>query len=210
MKKYVFLLFLLFNFSLLPAQTPVNFGVKMGLGISSFDKEITESESILNLPYKEKRLGPFLGIFINFNLLRHLDFEFELNYLQKGAHDEFKVTTIEQPEGTGEIIIFDYQLDFVQFLPSFNPKVSFSDLDFYLKFGPSLNYLLQSSGSYQRDDVKELVFGYNVGIGLKANNIFDRSFLFEICRDMDIQYLFENSYYKYKNEIWVFKIGFVI
>ena len=202
------ILSMLIFLNLVQAQNKVKFGVKFGLGIGSIESNVKSTESFYNNNFKNNRLGPFLGIFTDFDVLNNLKLDIELNYVQKGAEDEFEITTLEQPEGTGEKASFDYQLDYLQLVPSLKPTLSTTNFDIYLKFGASINYLLKVRGAYQLYDSKELVFGYNLGFGVKLKNFFDRSLLFEICRDTDIQNFYTNSIYELKNNIWLIKIGF--
>ena len=130
------------------AQEKFNYGLKLGMVSSEFSIDKKESSTFYVDIFKEVRKGPVLGVFADYNINKAINLDFDLLYLQKGAEDEIELTTVEQPDGTGETVSYDYQLDYVQFIACLNPKISFKRIELQGKIGLSLSVLLETKGAY--------------------------------------------------------------
>ena len=196
------------------AEGKFNFGVKFGLVNSSIKHETKNVDQFTpnySSVFKDNRNGPLVGGFTEFNLINYLSFNFELNYMQRGAQAKFPVTTVEDPDGSaGNYAIYDFQLDYLQSLIAVQPTFNFMQTSIYGKFGLTLNYLLKASGYAMWYNAKDLSLGHSWGFGIKLNKIFDYTLLLEICRDMDFSEFYSDSIVKMKNEAWVFKFGIIL
>ena len=149
MKKTIILLFsIFFIYSNIYAQDKFNYGLKFGMVSSEFSVDKKESSTSFIDFFKDIRKGPVLGIFADYKIINVLNLDFDLLYLQKGAEDEIELTTPEHPEGTGETVSYDYQLDYFQINASINPKINFKRIELQGKFGLSLGVLVETKRVY--------------------------------------------------------------
>ena len=188
--SYIYLyLSLIFCITTVNAQTDeqpdAQIGVKFGLGMAKFNIGSKSNDIYKKSVFQDNRLGPFLGIYANYKINEFIYLDFELNYLQKGTQDEYEVVTVEEPDGTGEKVSYDYQLDYIQFIPSLQAVFPLPFLDIYAKAGPAVNYMLSTKGIFYFKDAKEFIIGYNLGLGIKIKNICERQIILEVCRDAD-------------------------
>lgn len=110
-----FLLISLILFILTPSESKAEFGVKIGIITNKYEQEIQSGENQpTNTLFYETRIGPTMGISYRYLDSDFFDFKSEIFYVQKGGQDSYETTTINSPEGTGEIIVFDNHFDYLQ------------------------------------------------------------------------------------------------
>ena len=185
------------------AQDNINYGLKFGMVSSDIIfKNNLSSESSL---FEKNRLGPILGIFVDYQVNTFVTFDLDLMYLQKGAEDEVKIRTLVPPV---ETLMIDYQIDYLQMNMSINPKIKLNQIEIQGKLGLSLNLLLGLRGYYLLDNADDFSPGYLFGGKIIFNDILKRPFYIEVIRNIDFNPFFKSDIYDLTNEIWMFNLGF--
>lgn len=174
----------LFQYKNIYPQLIKSYGVKIGITTSNIDvknikpikiglRNITPDYSNL----KGHLVSPAITIWgkiLNDDLL---SLELEASYMQKGSsntREEF-ITTSEQPDGTGEKEKITTSLIFKYLQFNINPQVGyrFGEIKTYGLLGPSVNILLGNENFLMREkDRKNILLGYNLGIGISFHKIF--------------------------------------
>ncbi len=142
--KKIFLVGAIALFGAMNAQT---FGLKAGINIATVTGDDTSS-----------KIGFNGGVFMNAPLAANFSIQPELLYNGKGA----------KYDGPGDISInMDYISIPVMFQYNATPM-------FYLEAGPEFGFLVSANlkGGGASEDVKELLQGFDVGIGLGAGYYF--------------------------------------
>ena len=206
LKKILVFLFLIpsINYS----QTISDYGLKLGVASSKLKMAPISSGDNIIKAFTEVRLGPSMGIFVRFFNFNFMDIESDLFYLQKGGENRREIRTITSPEGTGKYMIFDIQFDYMQFQTCVRPKYSINNFQLYSLLGGSINYLLGSKGGVLlKEDYKNFVMGYSIGLGCSIDKIINYPIIIEIQHGSDITSLYQSDTVKYQNKIWLFVIG---
>jgi hypothetical protein len=203
-----FLLILLILFILLQSESNAGFGVKLGIVTTKYEQEIQSGENqSTNTFLDETRIGPTMGISYRYLDYDFFDFESEIFYVQKGGQDSFEITTINSPEGTGEIIIFDNHFDYLQLQTVIRPKVDIDTIELYGIIGFSLNYLLGVRNDIRiRDKFRDFVFAYSIGAGIEFKDILNQSLLFEFLLNADLTNIYQDSESEYKFQTYIFLV----
>lgn len=194
------------------ADSLTGFGIKMGIVATDYEQKIIigDHESSITL-YDDTRIGPSMGIYIRYLDYKFIDFESELLYMQKGGQDKYEITTLSDPDGTGEIIIYDVHFDYLQFQTSVQPKTMLHNIGLYGLLGCSLNYLLQvRNGIRHIDRYNRFAFSYSLGAGLEFNNILEKTILLEFILNNDLTNIYKNSASEFKFQTYILRIGFEI
>jgi len=201
----------------LQSQVISDYGVKVAMTVSDFDivnkHPVNVGGQSLYLDYTTgSSLNPSIGLFARLPIIENVILETELLYLQKGARKTYvyKVTTIENPEGTGETINYTNQigLHYLQFSANLLPKIKFENIDVYGIVGPTLGYLTQVTNFFiEESKKKDFAFGYSVGIGVNLREIISNSFLLEVkyCKDFSEFYSSGNG--DYWNRVFILSLG---
>jgi len=208
-KVFIILIILL---SLSFADSITGFGIKMGIVATDYEQKIIigDHESSITL-YDDTRIGPSMGIYIRYLDYKFIDFESELLYMQKGGQDKYEITTLSDPDGTGEIIIYDIHFDYLQFQTGVQPKTMLYNIGLYGLLGCSFNYLLQiRNGIRPLDRFNRFAFAYYLGTGLEFNNILEKPILLEFILNNDLTNIHKNSASEFKFQTYIFRIGFGI
>jgi hypothetical protein len=207
-KSYVLLFIILLIFSNICAQQKFNYGLKFGMVSSEFSVDKKENSTFYGDIFKEVRKGPALGLFAEYNINKAVNLDFDLLYLQKGAEDEIELTTVEQPEGTGETVSYDYQLDYIQLTACLNPKISFKRVELQGKFGLSFSVLVETKGLILFKDADDFSTGYLFGGKIIFKDLLQRPLYIEIIKNMDFSPFFKFEPFELTNEAWMFTLGF--
>lgn len=192
------------------AQTISGYGIKLGI-VSS---ELKTEGGAIRFPGGSRiredlnqRLGPQVGLFINFFKFPHLGLQAELSYLEKGAKDELFVTTEEHPEGTGETYNADmYHFDYLALSLLAQPRSKFGAVNLYAMLGPSVNLMIANrDGLFIGTD--DFTPSFIIGAGVELPKAFAFPILFEMRYNPDLEYFFENDYRKSELRVWQFLLG---
>ncbi len=190
------------------------YGVKFGM-LSS--KQVFDFEGKTKHPLiafealygnSERRLGPQIGLFVNFPSFRNFAIQSEISYLQKGAEERFEVTTVDNPEGTGEFYTIDlFQFDYLAFALLAQPRFKLGAVSPYGVVGPSLNWLIANRAAGFFGETKKLTTGLTLGLGFELSRPLSVPLLFEFRYNPDLTHFFENQYFRSKYQIVQILLG---
>jgi hypothetical protein len=203
-----------FSSFFLEAQMINTYGLKISVVRSSFN--ITDKTPVIvgshtyYIDYVDgPSIHPSIGVFVQNTTIQNLSIEAELLYIQKGASKTYEllVATAEDPDGftKKETVTNKIDLDYLQFGINLQPKLQFGGFDIYASIGPSINYLL-SPGPLVSEDSKNIVLGYNLGIGITLENIVNAPIFVEAKYNGDLS-SFYSSRGKYWNRIILMNLG---
>ncbi len=202
--KTIFLVLAFFAFSY--ANVFSTFGVKLGLVSSNFKNPpyYSPSEPL----YDQNRIGPTMGIFMRYCELNYLDLESELFYIQKGGEEEYQVRTTINPQGTGELVIYDIHFDYLHLQTNIRPQLKFTTIDIYGIIGLSINYLLGvKNGLEPKSNFKNFIFSYSLGAGIELNEVLGQSLLVEFLINSDLSNISKNSDTDYQFQSYILRFG---
>ncbi|MDZ7292018.1 MAG: PorT family protein [candidate division KSB1 bacterium] len=196
--------------SLSQGQMLSGYGMKFGIVSSELKTEggaiLFPGGFILREDLKQ-RLGPQIGLFVDFFKIPHLGLQAEVSYLEKGAEEELPITTEDHPEGTGEFYTVDsYHFDYLAFSLLAQPKLKLGAVNPYVMVGPSLNLLIANRNGLYRD-TKDLTPSLVLGAGVELLKPFAFPVLLEVRYNPDLDYFFESEYRKSELRVWQFMVG---
>jgi hypothetical protein len=201
------LAFLLIISSISYSKTISDYGIKIGMVSSQFKIKPTDPRINFTL-INHRRIGPTIGVYARYQEMNHFDFESGLYYIQKGGKEKMEITTILQPAGTGETLVFDVQFDYLQFQTSFRPYIKSKGMSFYTLIGGTMDYLIWAGNTNTpRSNLKNFVFGYAIGTGFEFYNILNKVILVEVLLT-DTKSIFKNSNIKTKTNSYLIRLGF--
>jgi len=199
---------LLFLTSVVSAQIFETIGFKVGL---------VQSQQAWNYADNTKfdpdgKVGINLGIFAESFNSQSFALVTELNYVQKGAHKEIPVSSIFNPDGTGETIDAKMELSYLNISILAKGKFNFEAIIPYALFGPKLDYQLDASGilwapSFD-DELDKNRFGIKAGVGAEFS-IASYKFLAEAIYDYEFNSLFKNELLEIKTDSFIFNLGMI-
>jgi len=151
---------------ILNAQINTRLGAKPGLSLANQDWKFKATG---NSRETNIRPGIYFGLFSEFGLSNKLSIVADLGYVQKGSVEKVEITTIDQPEGTGEFVKFDSRFDFVSFSPALQFSSQMKKIRPFAFVGPRLDYYLGYKSDHNldalKDDFSNTIFGISAGIG---------------------------------------------
>lgn len=191
------------------SQTFSEYGLKMGMVSSKFKIRVIIQNGGSFTYYNDRRNGPTMGMYVRYLDLEYFDLESGLYYLQKGGKDKTEITTINQPDGTGEFLTYDTQFDCLQFLTGFRPYIKSKAIGCYGLISGTLDYLIGVSGTIRpKSAYKDFVLGYVVGAGFEFYNILSKVILLEVLIS-DTNNVYQDSSIKAETGInYLVRIGF--
>jgi len=206
--KFIYpIIIVLFIVSTSQAQLLRGYGFKVGATLASEDWDYKQ----LNDFQPDSRWGFNIGVFCEFLNIPYFSVVTEFNYVQKGMSEDIPVTTITQPDGTGEYITWDTRVDYLDL--SALGKLRF-DLEMFLPYillGPKIDFEIAQehslgSANIVEENFNEVMYGFKIGIGgtIKINTI---SLLAEILYDYDINDLYEGEYLTVTSNSVDFRLG---
>jgi hypothetical protein len=206
MNRIIF--FTLFVISYCHAQSFSDFGVKMGILSSKYEQKVPLQNGGSVTIFDEARIGPTFGLFLRYFDNDYFDIESEILYLQKGGQDKFEITTINQPDGTGEFLITDIQFDYLHFQTCIRPNYSDKSVNMYLLAGGSIGYLLGLKGGHKpKSDFKNFGFGYSIGLGIELPDLMKIPIIVEVLVNSDLTNIYNSSNIEYKHKIYLLRLG---
>jgi hypothetical protein len=208
MKKVYLIIILLFFISSSQAQLIRGYGVKIGATISNQKWDYNNYLPELN---PESRWGFNVGVFSEFFNSPYLSLITELNYVQKGMKKDLPVSTITNPDGTGEFITWDTRIDYLNLSALGKLRLDFNPLIPYILLGPKIDFQINLDNSMGLLNVveknfNEVMYGLKVGIGSEVQ--FDSfSLLTEILYDYNINELYKNENLTVTLDSFDFRLG---
>lgn len=148
-------------------QSIDGYGIKVGWGLTNHSWEYDPSINV-KLDW-ENNSGITARAFADISFLSFLNVEAEIGYAQKGAKYKIAVTTMTQPDGTGEFININNRLNYLSLSLMGKVKYKLELFTPYIVLGPEYNYLLskqiEQGFEIVYDKFKKDIFGFTVGIG---------------------------------------------
>lgn len=194
--KKIYLIIILFTFiSSSHPQCLRSYGVKIGATIANEDWDSSQLPTDFE---PDSRWGLNLGVFTEFINIPYFSLVTELNYVQKGMIEEdIPVTTITNPDGTGEYVTWDTRVDYLNFSALGKLRLDFSLFTPYLVIGPKVDFeinLENSLGSANdvEDNFNKIMYGVKLGGGTEVK-LASFSLLAEILYDYNFNDLYENE-----------------
>jgi len=187
-----------------------NYGVKLGVGISNHSWIYSQN---YNLEFDNK-IGISPRIFADFFNYRFFQVEGEIGYLRKGFTQKIPITTMTQPDGTGEFITTNVALDYLLISALAKFKYELEIFSPYIIIGPQIDFLINKNV----DKGWELIYDrfsnanidLSIGIGTDIKNIFPISLLIEYRYERDFMDNYDHPNVNIKNYSHVILIGIKI
>jgi len=191
------------------AQLIKSYGFKIGATSSSQDWDYTQLTDFT----PETRWGINVGVFTEFLNIPYFSLVTELNYIQKGMKEDVPVTTVTNPDGTGEYITWDTRVDYLNISALGKFRLDFSLFTPYIVIGPKLDFEINQEHSLGFTDVveenfNEVMYGFKIGIGSEVKFEFF-SIIAEILYDYNFNDLYEGEYLTVTSDSFDFRIGIV-
>ena len=215
MKKVCFAVALIFVFSSSQAQIIRGYGLKLGTTISNQNWEYSNSSGLSGASFKtDNRIGLNIGIFSEFLNLPFISVVTEVNYIQKGMKEEVPVTTVTQPDGTGEFITWETRVDYINISAFGKFRLNVGIFSPYVILGPKIDFEIYKKDSFGQVNVvaenfDKNRFGLKFGIGTEVN-LLSFSLLAEFLYDVDFNELYENENLKVNSNSFDFRIGIIL
>ena len=211
--KKLFLALILFTFiSTSQAQFIRGIGLKVGTTISNQDWQYSISSGLSGLSFEpDSRAGLNIGIFIELLDVPLISIVTEVNYTQKGMEQELPVTTVTQPDGTGEFVTWNTRVDYLNISAFGKLRLNVGLFTPYILLGPKIDIEINKETSFdQLDEVEENfnknMLGFKVGVGTEIN-LLSLNLLAEILYDVNFNELYENQNLKVNSNSFELRIG---
>lgn len=206
MIKQSLIFLLVFSSSVVQSQSVEHFGLKVG--VVSSNSVVTASGSYYGSMYKDSRVSGSFSFFAQFLKSEFYKFEIELGYKQEGAEDKIPVTTVENPDGSGQHITLDHAYDFISLNLSFQPKFESEDISLYGIIAPTLNYMIKNRDMVIHDEeITKLVLGYIIGLGFQPKNLMKGKLFVEVKFGSSFSEYLKNEFLTAKFNTWHVTIG---
>ena len=208
MKKFFLILFLISLNILNYGQSIDGYGVKIGWGFTNHSWEYNPS-TYGKLDW-ESNSGITARAFADISFLSFLNMEGEIGYAQKGAKYKIAITTISQPDGTGEYRNINNRLDYFSISLMGKVKYNLELFTPYIILGPEYNYLLskQIAQGFEvvYDKFKKNIFGFSAGIGSEIK-LLPVNIIVEYRYSKDLTNNYNSSTIDIKNYSHTFLMG---
>ena len=159
----------------------------------------------------ETRWGINVGVFSEFFNIPYFSLVTELNYIQKGMKEDVPVTTVTNPDGTGEYITWDTRVDYLNLSALGKLRLELNLFIPYILLGPKIDFEINQEHSLGSADIveenfNEVMYGLKIGIGseVKLSTI---NILAEILYDYNFNDLYENENLTVTSDSFDFRIG---
>jgi hypothetical protein len=204
----VFLIVFAFN---VKCQILSGFGLKLGIGISNQSWDYQTED--FNMDFDNK-LGISPRIFADFFNFPFLKIEAEIGYLRKGFEDKIPITTMAQPDGTGEFINMNITVDYLSISTLVKLKCESEIVSPYIIFGPQLDFLLNKNihedWKIIFDKFSNANVNLSVGVGTELKSIFTIPIIVEYRYERDLMDNYDSPNINIKNYTHVFLLGITI
>ncbi len=215
MKKICFLVALIFIVSSSQAQIIRGYGLKVGTTISNQDWKYSNSSGFSGSSFDtDSRVGLNIGLFSELLNVSLISIVTEVNYIQKGMKEEVPVTTVTQPDGTGEFVTWNTRVDYINISAFGKLRINAGLFSPYILIGPKMDFEINKTSSLGPTNVVEENFnknrfGLKVGIGTEIN-LLSFNLLAEILYDVDFNELYENENLKVNSNSFDLRLGIIL
>ncbi|GBD87532.1 hypothetical protein BMS3Abin03_01466 [bacterium BMS3Abin03] len=128
--------------------------------------------------------------------------------------EEIPVSTVTQPDGTGEFVTWNTRVDYIN-ISAFG-KLRFNAGLFmpYILLGPKIDFEINKVNSLGpvnvvEENFKKNRFGFKVGIGTEIN-LLSLNLIAEILYDTDFNELYENENLKVNSNSFDLRVGIIL
>lgn len=188
------------------AQLIRGYGIKLGAVAANQTWHYT---SIPELP-TDNRWGFTTVGFVEVLDISSLSVLVELQYSQKGMSETIPITSISQPEGTGQFITKSPRVDYLSIPVLVKARFSTPVIVPYLIAGPRLDFLLSKKGDgfdEVIDKFRTSELGATVGVGMEVASLLSISLLAEFRYNASFNDAFNNNLLTVKNRSLDFLLG---
>lgn len=195
---FIILSLILFSYSAAFSQVVNSYGIKGG---AVFAKQNYDYSEPITMDTKY-RLGADAAVFGEF--FKHPNFSgiVEFHYIQKGYKLSVPITTIEQPDGTGQYITLNPRIDYIS-LPLFvKIRKDYASVSPYIFAGPRFDLKIAYSTEYgysNYNDLNSVDFGLTGGAGLDFHISKNIGLLLEGRYSYPVTSSFSSSFVTIKN-----------
>ena len=120
------------------------------------------------------RWGVDVGAYVEWLDMGMVSLSTELHFVEQGVSERAIVTTPAFPEGTGNVITFSNEIDYLSLPVLLKARHDLGPSEIYLLIGPRIDIKLGSRQGY--DDVqnhfRDVAYGPTFGVGILLGNIF--------------------------------------
>jgi hypothetical protein len=206
--RNIILILFLVSLTYSESLASMQFGVKMGMVSSKYEIEVLSFDQTTDVVFDQTRNGPIMGIYLRFLDVSFINLESEFNYLQRGGQEKLPITTPEQPQGTGEEIVFSVQFDYFQLQLNSRPNYSFKKYNVFGIIGISVNYLLGVKNSViPIENFKDFTFSYSLGAGIELQALSNHSFFIEFTLNSDISNIYKDLDTEFMYKTYTIRLG---
>lgn len=204
--KFIFVLIVLFFLNLTYAQQLTNYGLKIGMNLSTAKSETTNL--FYRGDYRNSRLGSSIGLFTDVSFSNIFSVQFDMSYSNEGAEDKIPVTTFEKPDGTGDFFIWDREFDFLNTELLLKSAYETEEIKFYGLIGPEMKILLYERNVFiYGTKPKNFLFGYSVGFGFLPKEILNGKVFIEFKFGDSFGNLISTKDFKLKFQTFLLSLG---
>ncbi len=210
MKSILLISFLIIYTISLRGQIINNYGVKFGIGISNHSWQYEEGYE-LNF---DNKIGISPRIYADFFNYQFFQIQGEIGFLRKGFSEQIPITTMMQPDGTGEFINTDIGLDYLLLTTLVKIKYEIGIFSPYIILGPQIDFLInkkvEKGWELIYDRFSNANIDFSIGVGNEIKNILPISILFEYRYERDFMDNYDHPNVNIKNYSHVILIGIKI
>lgn len=174
------------------AQLIRTFGIKAGVTQASQEWNYSGIGSGSKI-YDKARTGLDVGGYIEWFNLPLISMITEMHYMQKGAREEFIITTAENPEGTGEMWSHKPRIDYLSIPLLLKIRLKTPNITFYGVGGPKVDFLI-GRDEYATGAVFSEMKSTEVGITAGAGFDFSIISSYKLGAEIRYSYSFQDAY----------------
>ncbi|MFO7445116.1 MAG: outer membrane beta-barrel protein [Ignavibacteriaceae bacterium] len=203
MKKLHILSLVILLCSVTEAQLIRGYGLKIGGTVAN---QVWDNSTGINLD-PENKLGFNIGAFAEFLDVPFFSVVGEINYVRKTNKDELSVTTVDNPEGTGEIRDYETGASFLNISLLGKLRTNLVLLSPYIIAGPKIDITLDKINDFDMpDSFNSELIGMKAGIGTEIN-LVAVTLLAEFIYDFNFNPLYDSDFLEIKTSSFDFRIG---
>ena len=150
----------------------------------------------------------------NFLIISFFQIQGEIGFLRKGFSEQIPITTMMQPDGTGEFINTDIGLDYLLLTTLVKIKYEIGIFSPYIILGPQIDFLInkkvEKGWELIYDRFSNANIDFSIGVGNEIKNILPISILFEYRYERDFMDNYDHPNVNIKNYSHVILIGIKI
>ncbi len=214
-KLSILTLVIFFYSTFLYSQIIKDYGMKIGLTSSNIivknAKPIIVGSNSYMIDYPNGQLvSPTISLWAKVIDDKILSLEFETSYIIKGLSETQTemITTADNPSaGTLEKITTIETIKYLQLNINGQLKYCAGAVTVYGIIGPAVSYILGSENFIIiKENKKDFIFGYNLGIGLDLSKWINKSIFIEARYNGDFTEFYKSGT-EFWNKVWIFNVG---